>query len=90
LSSVDFKDGSKYADFDPKVDKVAAYGIGGLIAGKVLAKVGFFGFLGKFMKFIIAGILGLFYFLKKKFFGSKEPEIAPAAATTPEQGTEGE
>lgn len=32
--------GHRYSDFNPSLDKVAAYGIGGLIAGKVLAKAG--------------------------------------------------
>jgi uncharacterized membrane-anchored protein len=90
LASVDFNVGNKYADFDPKVDKVAAYGIGGLIAGKVLAKVGFFAFIGKFLKFIIAGLLGVFYFLKRKFFGSKNTELEPVAAPTPENSQEKE
>ncbi len=29
-----------YGDFDSNIDKVAAYGIGGLVAGKLAAKVG--------------------------------------------------
>ena len=29
-----------YSEFNPDIDTVAAYGIGGLIAGKVLAKAG--------------------------------------------------
>jgi uncharacterized membrane-anchored protein len=33
LSMVDFQEGSRYADFDPKVDKVAKYGIATLVAG---------------------------------------------------------
>jgi len=40
LAAVDFKPGKRYEDFDPGLDKVAAYGIGGLIAGKVALKVG--------------------------------------------------
>ena len=36
----DFTTGNRYEDFKPGVDKVAAYGIGGLIAGDVLAKTG--------------------------------------------------
>lgn len=36
-----YQDGNRYVDFDPDLDKVAAVGIGGLIAGKVLAKSGF-------------------------------------------------
>lgn len=40
MSMVAFNDGHRYADFDPSIDTVAAVGIGGLIAGKVLTKTG--------------------------------------------------
>ncbi|BFM10299.1 DUF2167 domain-containing protein [Simiduia litorea] len=40
LAMASFTDGNRYAQFDPSIDQVAAYGIGGLIAGKVLAKTG--------------------------------------------------
>jgi uncharacterized membrane-anchored protein len=40
LSAVSFEPGMRYADFVPGADKVAAVGIGGLIAGKVIAKTG--------------------------------------------------
>jgi uncharacterized membrane-anchored protein len=61
LSMVDFTEGNRYADFQPGTDKVAAYGIAGLIAGGVLAKAGFFKvaalFVAKFAKvFIVAGV----------------------------------
>jgi Uncharacterized membrane-anchored protein conserved in bacteria len=52
LSSVTFKTGSTYFDFDPDVDEVAAWTVGGLVAGKVLAKVGFFALFLKFGKVI--------------------------------------
>ncbi|MCB1387449.1 MAG: DUF2167 domain-containing protein [Nitratireductor sp.] len=39
-SLVSYAEGHRYADFVPGVDTVAAVGIGGLIAGKVLAKTG--------------------------------------------------
>lgn len=71
LASVDFIDGQKYADFNPSMDKVAAYGVGGLIAGKVLAKVGFFAVLIKFWKFIALGCFGAFVAIKRFFFGDK-------------------
>lgn len=32
----------RYADFNPDIDEVAAYGVGALIAGKVAAKAGLF------------------------------------------------
>ena len=45
LGMVDFKEGSRYADFDPKVDKVAKYGIATLVAGGALAAAAKLGFL---------------------------------------------
>jgi uncharacterized membrane-anchored protein len=42
MASVDFNEGHRYSDFDPGVDKIAAYGIGALVAGKVAAKAGIF------------------------------------------------
>ncbi len=56
LKSTTFEKGHAYADFDPKADQIAAWTVGGLVAGKVLAKVGFFAILAKFAKFIILGI----------------------------------
>ena len=56
LGMVSFNDGHRYADFDSKTDDVAAWTIGGLVAGKVLAKVGFFGVILKFLKFIVVGL----------------------------------
>lgn len=40
MAMPEFDQGFRYADYVPGTDKVAAYGIGGLIAGKVLAKAG--------------------------------------------------
>ncbi len=63
LNIVEFTDGNKYKDFDPSVDVVAAVGIGGLVAGKVLAKLGFLGLLAKFfaplLKFGKLGIIAI-------------------------------
>lgn len=71
LSSVNFNEGHRYTDYSPGLDKVAAYGIGGLIAGKVLAKAGILAKLGvllaKFWKIIALGIVGLFAGVKKFF-----------------------
>jgi len=72
LKSVEFNDGHKYLDFDADTDTVAAWTIGGLVAGKVLAKVGFFAILAKFGKIIIIGIIAAFAGLKKFLFGKKE------------------
>ncbi len=71
LSMVDFKEGSRYADFDPKVDKVAAYGIAALVAGGIAAKLGFFKLLIPALlaakKFIVIGVIALVTFVKKIF-----------------------
>jgi len=40
LALAEFNSGSRYADFNPEIDRVAAYGIGALVAGKVAAKTG--------------------------------------------------
>ncbi len=71
LALADFDQGSTYADFDPDMDTVAAYGLGALVAGKVLAKTGFIAlaliFLKKFGVFILVGIGALFKgFISKK------------------------
>ena len=42
LAMTEFNDGSRYADFNPDIDKVAAYGLGALVAGKLAAKAGLF------------------------------------------------
>ncbi len=76
IGSVEFKDGHKYSDFLPDVDNVAAWTIGGLVAGKILAKVGFFVLIAKFWKLIALAIAGAGgsiwkYFKKQK----KDDEI---------------
>jgi len=67
-----FTEGNTYADFDPSMDKIAAYGIGGLVAGKVLAKTGLLAaaFLF-FKKFFIVFIVGIFAAIKG-LFGKKK------------------
>ncbi len=71
ISSIDFNDGNKYADFNPDYDKVAAYGIGALIAGKAIVKIGLIAKLGlmaaKFWKIIALAIAGFFAGMKKFF-----------------------
>mgnify|MGYP006084422945 FL=1 len=73
LKSINFEEGNRYSDFDPGIDKIAALGIGGLIAGKVLAKAGFFVLILKFWKFIAIGAVALFAGLRK-YFGGKDKD----------------
>lgn len=82
LNIVQFNDGYKYEQFDSSVDKVAAYGIGGLIAGKVLAKVGIFAGLAKFGKLIILGIGAAIAGLWKFITGRKKKDDTLPPATT--------
>lgn len=74
LASVEFNKGYRYEEYDSSIDKAAAYGIGGLIAGKVLAKSGIFVMLAKFWKLIAVGFVGALAAFKKKLFGKKEEE----------------
>ena len=59
LALADFDQGSRYEDFDPSIDEVAAYGIGALVAGKIVAKTGLLAgaiiFLKKFGIWILLG-----------------------------------
>jgi len=59
LAMVDFQPGNTYAEFDPKIDKVAEYGLAGLIAGGALAGAAKLGLLGAFFKWIFAAALAL-------------------------------
>lgn len=58
-----FDAGSRYADFDPSLDKKAEYGIGGLVAAGVgvaaAKKLGLLAILLKFLKPILIGIAAL-------------------------------
>jgi uncharacterized membrane-anchored protein len=82
LGMVDFKGGNRYADFDPKVDKVAKYGIAALVAGGVLTAAAKFGLLKviwvailAMKKFVIIGVLAVVAFFKKLFKGRSSGDI---------------
>ena len=73
LRSVEFKEGHRYSDFLPDVDNVAAWTIGGLVAGKLLAKAGILVLILKFWKILaIAVVGGIAAF--KKFILKKEDD----------------
>lgn len=74
IGSVKFKEGHTYADFIPDVDNVAAWTIGGLVAGKILAKTGFFIVLLKFWKVIALAVGGAATTLWKFLKGRKKDE----------------
>jgi uncharacterized membrane-anchored protein len=76
INSIQFKEGDKYIDFDSSTDTVAAWTIGGLVAGKVLAKVGFFAIIAKFGKVIFFGLIAAFAAAKKFIFNKKDQEVS--------------
>jgi uncharacterized membrane-anchored protein len=73
LKMAEYDKGYKYEEFDSGVDKVAAWTIGGLVAGKLLAKAGLLVFLAKFWKLIVIGVAGAGAAIKK-FFGIRKKE----------------
>jgi uncharacterized membrane-anchored protein len=77
---VEYNPGHRYDDFDPDLDKVAAYGIGGLILGKVAMKAGVFAGLLKLLlagkKFLLLGLIGVVA-LVRRMTGRKEPTETP-------------
>jgi uncharacterized membrane-anchored protein len=89
LNMSSFTSGNTYSDFDPKIDNIAVWTIGGLVAGKVIAKAGLFAVLLKFLvagwKFIAIGFFALISFLKNLFSRKKKEKnidtahLAPAA-----------
>ena len=76
LAATNFTSGNTYGEYNSSVDKVAAYGIVGLIAGGVLAKTGLFAKLGlillKFIKPIFVGVAALGASVVRFFKGRKE------------------
>lgn len=66
--------GSRYQDYVPGTDKVAAYGIGGLIAGKVLSKAGLLALALVFLKkgwiLVLLALGGLWKLAARLFRGT--------------------
>ena len=71
LAFTDFNSGFRYADYDSKTDKTAAYGIAALVAGGVAAKAGLFTKLFAMLlaakKLIFAGVIAVGAFVAKRF-----------------------
>jgi uncharacterized membrane-anchored protein len=71
LAMTEFDTGERYADYDSKTDKLAAYGIAALVAGGIAAKAGLFAKLGLMLlalkKFVIIGIAAIIGLFRKLF-----------------------
>ena len=65
LNSVSFDEGYAYSDY-VNGDKIASWTVGGLVAGKILAKTGFLAVLVKLWKMIAVAVIGIFSFVWKK------------------------
>jgi uncharacterized membrane-anchored protein len=71
LALTDFDPGQRYGDFDASTDKVAAYGIGALVAGAIATKAGLFAklfvLLLAFKKAVIVGFVAVVAAVRKFF-----------------------
>ncbi|HEY1029490.1 MAG TPA: DUF2167 domain-containing protein [Pseudomonas sp.] len=94
LAATDFNPGQRYAEFDPDLDTVAAYGLGALVAGKVAAKTGLLAMLLVLLKkfwFIPVVVFGWLFKrigLRKKDSLSEpasEPVVVAAAEVPPQE-----
>jgi uncharacterized membrane-anchored protein len=80
--TVTFDPGQQYADFDSKTDKLADYGLAGLVAGgvglAVAKKAGFIGLLLLFLKkgfvVLLVALAGGWKWIKRKLGRDKEEE----------------
>lgn len=79
--SINFTEGNRYQDFDSSVDKVAAYGLGALIAGGLAVKTGLFAkllvMLVAFKKAIALGAVALGAAAVKLFRKKKDSQASP-------------
>jgi len=94
LTMIDFQPGNQYADFDPKIDKVAEYGLAALVAGGALAgaaKLGLFGLAWKYLfvvilalkKFALLAVVAVVAFFKKISASFKKKPNLPRGAPPP-------
>jgi uncharacterized membrane-anchored protein len=88
LEIVQFSDGFKYDQFDADIDEVAAWTLGGLVAGKVLAKAGILALFLKFWKIIAVVIVAFFGKFKNLIFGKKEEKVTPQLIEEKEESDE--
>jgi uncharacterized membrane-anchored protein len=98
LEGTAFKTGARYEDFNAKTDKIAEYGLAGIILGGVglgAAKLVKIGLIAKFWKVIIAALIagkkaiilliaGAAAFVKRIF--GRKPKATPEAPPVPPAG----
>lgn len=77
IDVAEFNQGQRYADYNPKTDRLAEYGLGALVAGTVAGKLGLFAKLGAFLlafKKIIFGVVIALGAGIAKFLGRKKDQ----------------
>jgi uncharacterized membrane-anchored protein len=71
LPMAEFDSGHRYADFNPKTDKLAEYGLAALVAGGIAAKTGLLAKIGLMLlaakKLVVVAFLAVVAFVKKIF-----------------------
>lgn len=72
---VAYENKSSYSDFDPSTGNYAQWTVGGLVAGKILAKTGILALILKNIKLIIIGIGAGFYAIVRFFKRKKNDEV---------------
>jgi uncharacterized membrane-anchored protein len=84
LTMVTFNPGQRYDDFDSSIDKAAAYGVGALVAGKIMAKTGLLAGLLKLLiaakKLLILVVVGVGAAVRGFLRRRREPEQESSAA----------
>jgi uncharacterized membrane-anchored protein len=79
IQVAEFNAGHRYADFNPKTDRLAEYGLGALIAGTVAGKLGLFAKIGAFLmafkKVIFVGVIALGGLLVRVFTRKNEGKV---------------
>jgi uncharacterized membrane-anchored protein len=82
LAALDYKEGKRYADFNPKTDHVAEYGLAALVVGAAAKKLGLLAviaaFFAKFAKVAILAVAGLGAAATRLF--KRKPEQPPAGS----------
>lgn len=86
MTSIKFNEGFTYADFDSSIDDVAAWTIGGLVAGKMLAKTGILVLLLKFWKIILVALAAAGAGIKRFLGMKKENKAIPVVVEPRNEG----
>lgn len=93
ISSLHYRNGYAYSDFDPQKDRMSEWTIGGLIAGSIIAKTGILAKIGVFLlKFwkllalaffgIVAGVTKIFKRKKIHDHGAKLAKVSKVSENT--------